>query len=475
MNKPIKPPPTRDVVNSNLTQHKMSTQNQTKPLISKSNIPPSPPNQPTESPISNTQKKNMDNNLPQQNISTQKKTFAETLNPNPFPKKDQAIIFDIENEEIQLKDYIIEIGNIIKPENIIFVSKISKKRMCIFLSTKDLANKLIQDNAILVVQGQNIKLRKLYNPDKRIILANVYPNIPHEIIIEALKEHNITPTSPISFLRAGLHIEGLTHILSFRRQMYVSPEDENKIPSSLLINFENANYRIFLSNDELTCFLCKKIGHTSNNCPKANELKPSETNIISSLSNTLTQSEVDEPKTPVDLDSEIDFYEPMDHSQTDNKDQLILTESSPITKRPALTQSPTLSGSTISNNVTPSPNQNKIHKPNPSKKSKLTPASEKFLENIDTHLLPFKNFFAHNKELPIDYPQFRDIIEKAQSNEDLEYICEQYNISIKTMIDIIEKVKPKLQSNSSKIRFTRLHNELLNIYLNKHQNNETQF
>jgi hypothetical protein len=267
-------------------------------------MPPSSPKQLTENLVPDTPK-NMENNLTHQNIVTKNKTFAETLNPNPFPKKDQAIIFDIENEEIQLKDYIIEIGKIIKPENIIFVSKISKKRMCIFLSTKDLTNKLIQDNENIVVQGQNIKLRKLYNPDKRIILANVYPNIPHETIIEALKENNITPTSPISFLRAGLHIEGLTHILSFRRQMYISPDDENKMPSSILINFENANYRIFLSNDELTCFLCKKIGHTSNNCPKADELKPTETINISPVSNTQTQLKLDEPKTPVHPDSEI--------------------------------------------------------------------------------------------------------------------------------------------------------------------------
>jgi len=146
----------------------MSTQNQ----ISKSNMPPSSLNQSTENLISDTSK-NMDNNLPQQNIATQKKTFAETLNPNPFPKKDQTIIFHIENEEIQLKYYIIEIGKITKPENIIFVSKISKKLMCIYLSTKDLANNLIQNNENLVVQGQNIKLRKLYNPDKTIILANI--------------------------------------------------------------------------------------------------------------------------------------------------------------------------------------------------------------------------------------------------------------------------------------------------------------
>lgn len=139
---------------------------------------PSSPNQSTENLTSHTSK-NMDNNLPQQNITTPKKTFAETLNPNPFLKKDQTIIFCIENEEIQLKDYIIEIGKITKPENIIFVSKISKKRICIFLSIKDLANKLVQDNENLVVQGQNIKLRKLYNPNKRIIIAKMYIPIYH--------------------------------------------------------------------------------------------------------------------------------------------------------------------------------------------------------------------------------------------------------------------------------------------------------
>lgn len=53
------------------------------------------------------------------------------------------------------KEYIIKIRKIIKPKNIIFVSiisKISKNRMCTFLSSKYLAFKLIQDNENLVVQ-----------------------------------------------------------------------------------------------------------------------------------------------------------------------------------------------------------------------------------------------------------------------------------------------------------------------------------
>jgi len=76
--------------------------------------------------------------------------------------------------------------------------------------------------------------------------------------------------------------------------------------------------------------------------------------------------------------------------------------------------------------------------------------------------------------LLINYPQFRDIIEKVQINSDPEFIFEQYKISLKAMIDIIEKVRPKLQSNSSKIRFTRLHNELFKIYLDKQLNSDTQ-
>lgn len=98
MNKPIKSPSMHGVLTFKSTQHKMSTLNQTKLQTSKSNLPLSSPNQSDEN-IDPYTSKNMNNNLSQQNISTQKKkNFAETLNPNPFPKKDQAVIFDIENE-----------------------------------------------------------------------------------------------------------------------------------------------------------------------------------------------------------------------------------------------------------------------------------------------------------------------------------------------------------------------------------------
>lgn len=40
------------------------------------------------------------------------------------------------------------------------------------------------------------------------------------------------------------------------------------MPSSILINFDQTDYRIFLSDDTVMCYLCKQTGHTSNYCKK---------------------------------------------------------------------------------------------------------------------------------------------------------------------------------------------------------------
>lgn len=63
--------------------------------------------------------------------------------------------------------------------------------------------------------------------------------------------------------------------MSFRRQMYINHEDTNKIPGSLVINFNGSQFRIFLTDDSITCFTCKSTGHTSKTCKKNNLDEPS--------------------------------------------------------------------------------------------------------------------------------------------------------------------------------------------------------
>ncbi|KAF0708504.1 DNA replication licensing factor MCM4-like, partial [Aphis craccivora] len=101
---------------------------------------------------------------------------------------------------------------------------------------------------------------------KRIIISNVSPSIPNEDIISHLKDLNIQTLSQITHINAGFNIAELAHIFSFRRQVYINPDDFLKFPGSLLINHENTHHRIFLSDDTLFCYLCKPKGHTSKQC-----------------------------------------------------------------------------------------------------------------------------------------------------------------------------------------------------------------
>jgi len=137
----------------------------------------------------------------------------------------------------------------------------------------------------ITINNQEIQLRRLINPAKRIIISNVCPSISNQEILNVLRDINITPTSQINYLKAGLNIEGYEHILSFRRQMYINHEDIPKLPGSLIINSNGSLFRIFLTDDSITCYTCKSTGHTSNTCKKdflndLNSLPPHNPNYI---------------------------------------------------------------------------------------------------------------------------------------------------------------------------------------------------
>jgi len=107
----------------------------------------------------------------------------------------------------------------------------------------------------------------LVNPAKRFIISNAHPIIPHEIINEQLLLEGIKTLSQISFLKAGFHDE-LAHISSFRRQVYIHPDDTANVPGSMIIKYDNTDFRIFLTDDTLTCYVCHQTGHTSSFCKK---------------------------------------------------------------------------------------------------------------------------------------------------------------------------------------------------------------
>lgn len=96
--------------------------------------------QPKIAHISNSASNNTNNNV----------NFGSAAATEKTPIHKQTIVFSA-IDGIPQKEYILAIGKIVLPKNIIFVSRISNNRFCIFLS-----NKQILDNLMQTTQNINI-------------------------------------------------------------------------------------------------------------------------------------------------------------------------------------------------------------------------------------------------------------------------------------------------------------------------------
>lgn len=240
-------------------------------------------------------------NMPQSYVSVAKKAATTS-----FPKKEQAVIINV-IESLKLVDYLNALSEFTDPKSILFASRISNNRVCIYLSSTDIVDLLVSKHRIIKIGNEQLEIRRLVTPSKRVILSNVCPSIPHDVIESSLRNSGLKLLSPISFLRAGLSDDKFSHILSFRRQVYITPPelDNTEFQTSLVIAHEGTNYRIFLSLDSMECFVCRQTGHIASNCPhaeKQEQTTPQEqTNVIrkrpppsiSSTSNTTSTDLLD--------------------------------------------------------------------------------------------------------------------------------------------------------------------------------------
>ncbi|XP_044582995.1 uncharacterized protein LOC123264014 [Cotesia glomerata] len=198
---------------------------------------------------------NVNNNKPKSSQQTQQSqrpsssrnvNYANITTKDSFPKREQAIIVEsLDNNFSEPHLYLSRDHSISRGTS-------GKK-------------------SILTINNQQLPIRSLIVKNKRIVLSNVCPTIPHYIIEQELKNIGIEPQSTITYLRTGTANPKYTHILSFRRQVYVSPTDEKKLPDKLQINYEDINYWIYPTCDSFKCFLCKEDGHLARNCPTNNQ------------------------------------------------------------------------------------------------------------------------------------------------------------------------------------------------------------
>lgn len=179
------------------------------------------------------------------------------------PTMDLGIIIQAYSE-INLRDYIVELGKIIDPFKITDASRMSQNRIFVFFSDKKSVDTLINQKTIQV-KNKISQITKLDKPNIKIIISNCSPTIPNSIILSELIKLNIKPASPITRLKAGIQTP-FTHIRSFRRQVYITPNENNELPNNIMITYNNIKFKMFLMEDNIRCRTCNRHGHTEIQC-----------------------------------------------------------------------------------------------------------------------------------------------------------------------------------------------------------------
>lgn len=406
------------------------------------------------------------------------KSYANVIKSDVFPTKEQAIIIDAIDGS-SLKEYINSISSLVNPTNIRFVSRISKNRICMYLANTELVNKLVENNSTITVGNEKLTIRPLLTKNKRIVLSNVCPIIPHNVLEEKFKSLNIRMASKITFLKAGLSEPGFSHILSFRRQVYVNPDDANSIPESMEVEFDGTKYWIYLSTDLISCFICKSHGHIARHCPEnisncnnlEGEIKVAEANEEPiSTTNQPASKLVDDDSLPatysdnnVDDTSGVitDLVTPDTYAGMKGvvgKRQLSTTDSlcSEESRRGEMSSFPCLPTNKAKNVTTSDERTN--HKKKKIKKDLLEESLEK---TLDEQLLPIKEFLSSSNNLfPLDYIRFKNLLERTKGVNKITDIVSDFSTDFSGLIGLFTTVYPLLKDRAIKTRVTKIKKKL---------------
>lgn len=369
-------------------------------------------------------------------------SYANVTSSTCFPKKDQAIILD-SIDGITLKEYLVALSAITPAANIRFISRISNARICIYLDSKKTADNLIDKKVKVNIKSNALEIKPLITRNKRIVLSNVCPVIPNHIIEQKFEELRIKIMSPITFMKIGVSDPGFSHILSFRRQLFISPEDEIHLPESFQVTFEGTNYWIYTSTDALKCFSCNSLGHLAKNCTQ------NEQNLEKETDNEITESfnELQGFSLPTPLKGKKRIHSPTitESSKTGINEELQNDESDKM----EFETDETGSNISIEDNVD-------INKKTQKKLKKTdTRTNEEIWDNIRENMTDL----IKENSFPINLDQFISLLENSSGKQNVRELVFSYTDNVKDLIKMCNKLHSKM-NKSLKNRCSRLSRKL---------------
>ncbi|KAJ3651755.1 hypothetical protein Zmor_017773 [Zophobas morio] len=241
----------------------------------------------------------------------------------------------------------------------------------------------------------------------------------------------------MNFLRASIQNATYSHVLSFRRQIFVEPIDEIEVPSSTLIKFEETEYRIFFTLGDQTCFKCRKAGHIASECT------------INVETNTTVESSVDNAQSESSC-----HLSPFNKTTVNNKRQIESNQSSPEDEL----EIPNL----VNNPIEETRVQDLA---GTSKKKIKTCDSTESLTGVPELLEPVKELFdLPDSSFPINFESLVKFMEEAVGQSDILTVAFAYTRNIDGLLEMLYKVYPKLTHKSIKNPVVKVQRKLKKSY-----------
>lgn len=398
-----------------------------------------------------------------------------TKSKNTYPiyaKRDQAIVMNSVNG-IKIRDYIRDIGTKIGPKNVDSASRISNDRVCIYLTSKQLVDELLQQWKTIEIQNNIIEIRRLVSPTKKLILSNVHPCVHDKDIETALENCGIRTVSSIRFIKAGMQDPEYSHIKSFRRQVYIAVNENQIMPNSLLVESDGM-HRIFLAMDNMTCFVCHTEGHTAAQCPQQTTRATQEENIVANNPENIVENVAQQPqkensflppKQPTQQITQMENLQILtatENKENDDQEQLFLKESE---ERKRHASSSTVDSNDTrdqpTNTETDSDHTERGRKPSKPKNKKPRGESPNPPIPIDELLTPCEAEIESNpNKYVMTYDQLKDFLENAYGQNDVLTISKDYTEDTVALLKMLNQIYPILEHRSIKSRLTRLMTKL---------------
>lgn len=217
--------------------------------------------------------------------------YSEAAKRISLPTRDQAIVYDAV-DDFSVKDYTLALAAQIGAPNITHVSRISKKRICFYLTTVEIAKRVVEQQNKLTVKNekgeeQEVFALPLKSPTKKILISNVHADIPNWYLEDLLKkEYSVNMKSKIIDIRVGFQEPELSNIQSFRKHFHIDPDEEEKVPQCMKIISDDGAEFLYFTSDKLICFQCKQEGHLAKFCKEGQKNPPSDFPSIQELPGT---------------------------------------------------------------------------------------------------------------------------------------------------------------------------------------------